>query len=238
MTARGIAGEGHRRFRATRPRAPAYIVVLCVNWPELETLQGLVERIVGLSRDERFFPHVTLCGPLTLRRGADILPLLDRALRDLSPPGRLHPLHLEMFRGRKGIAVSLVLREDPPLAACARAVASALVPSCTRCNTVDTTGGRILHVSVAVNLRRGKGERVYSLLRGPRGALASEAQRLLRGRPPLAHAVAVIRRGTLWRAYDFSLREWVDRSGIFRARATRRKGRLAGKNGNGESRGR
>lgn len=219
---------GHRISRATHPRSPSYIVVLCVHWPEMEALQDLVDREVGLSAGERFFPHVTLCGPLTLRRGAGIIPLLDRALRGIPHPGRLHPLCLRLFRGRKGIAVSVVLREDPPLAACARAVAAALVPSCRRCNTVDTSSKRVLHVSVAVNLRRGKGERIYSLLHNPGGILAGEAVRLLEGNPPLALSVAVIRRGTLWKAFDLSRGDWTDRSGIFRARAARRESRGEG----------
>jgi hypothetical protein len=207
---------GHRRFRSRGPRVPAYIVVLCVEWPGLERLQELVAQEVGLSLGQRFFPHITLCGPLSLQPGADIVALLDRAVRSLSLPRAVHPVDLHLFRGKRGLAVSLLLREDPALTAFARAVSNALVPFYKKCNAIDRPPSqRILHVSVAVNLPRKKGEFLFSELSNPRGKLGREAERLFRETPPRVTRMALVRRGALWKGYDPFRKEWMGRGGLF-----------------------
>jgi len=209
---------GHRRFRVTEPRHPTYIVVLCVHWPALIQMQDQVAREIGLSRRERYFPHVTLCGPFSLAPGVDPVFLLDRALRPLSTPGVVHPGDLHVFEGDRGLAVSFLLREDRELAACAQAVNRAISPYFRTCNRIDIPPSqRILHVSVAVNLPKEKGQQVLSLAKDigcgiDPGDGVSPGDRL-----PRALRLAVIRRGALWKAYDFYRKSWVGRSGMFKA---------------------
>lgn len=209
---------GHRRFRVKELRHPTYIVVLCVHWPALVQVQDQVAEKVGLSRRERYFPHVTLCGPFSLAPGVDPVYLLDRALRPLSAPGVVHPGVLHVFEGDRGLAVSFLLREDQELTACARAVNQALSPYFRKCNHIDIPPSqRILHVSVAVNLTREKGQQVLSLARDigreiDPGDGASPGDEL-----PRALRLAIIRRGSLWKAYDFTRKKWIGRSGMFQA---------------------
>jgi hypothetical protein len=179
-------------------------------------LQDLVAREVGLSPGQRFFPHVTLCGPLVLHPGTDIVALLDRAVRSLSMARVIHPADLHLFRGKRGRAVSILLREDQALSAFARAVSDALAPFSKKCNPIDKPPSqRILHISVAVNLPRQKGELLFSELTNPGGKLGRERELLFRETPPLITRMALIRRGALWKAYDLFQKEWIGRSGLF-----------------------
>lgn len=210
---------GNRRSRTRGRRLPAYIVVLCVEWPGLEGLQDLVAQEVVLSHDQRFFPHVTLCGPLLLRPGTDIVAILDRAVRSFSLARFVHPVDLHLFKGKRGLAVSLLLREDQALTAFARAVSDALAPFSKKCNLIDIPPSqRILHISVVVNLPRRKGERVFSELINPDGKLGRETEKILRETPPRVTRLALIRRGALWKAYDLFLKKWIGRSGLFEAK--------------------
>lgn len=215
---------GHRRFRTRDHHNPPFIVVLCVEWPGLERLQDLVAGEVGLSRGQRFFPHVTLCGPLSLRPGTDIVALLDRAVRSLPRTRVIHPVDLHLFQGKRGLAVSLLLREDKELTGFARAVGDALAPHSVKCNPIDVPPSqRILHVSVAVNLPRKKGELVFSELKNPGSKLGRETEMLVLGLPPRATHMALIRRGALWKAYDLVAREWTGRSALFGAKKPARR---------------
>jgi len=209
---------GHRRSRTGVRRLPAYIVVLCVEWPGLERLQDLVAQEVGLARDQRFFPHVTLCGPLLLHPGTDIVAVLDRAVASLSMTRVVHPVDLHLFRGKRGLAVSLLLQEDATLTAFARAVSDALAPFSKKSNPIDIPPSkRILHISVAVNLSRQKGELVFSKLADPGGKPGREKELLFRETPPRITRMALIRRGALWKAYDLFQKKWIGRNGLFEA---------------------
>jgi len=216
MLPRGRAG--HRRFRPISPKDTRYIVVLPVDWPGLERVQERVARAVGLSRRERYFPHVTLAGPFSLVRGTDILALLGEAARSLpATPGLVDFQEIHVFSGRRGRAVSFLLRDDRSLAACARAVNSALAPFFARCTPLDRTpAARIMHVSVAVNLPKEKSVQVHSLVRSLVSGDCEAGEPTFSRPPPRITCLAVIRRGALWRLYDFRTGAWTGREGFFR----------------------
>ena len=212
------ARTGHRRFRPISPGETRYIVVLPVDWPGLERVQETVARAVGLSRRERYFPHVTLGGPFSLVRGTDILALLGEAVRSLpAAPWTIVPQNIHVFSGRRGRAVSFLLRDDPALATCARAVNSALAPFFARCTPLDrASSARIMHVSVAVNLPKEKSVQVHSLVRSLVSEDCPAGETTFCRPPPRITCLAIIRRGALWRIYNFRTGAWTGREVFFR----------------------
>jgi len=86
------------------------------------------------------------------------------------------------------------------------------------CNRIDIPPSqRILHVSIAVNLPREKGQKVLSLARSIGLEIDPGEDEPPEDELPRALRLAVIRRGALWKAYDFSRKGWIGRSGIFQA---------------------
>lgn len=211
---------GHRRRMTGDHHPPTYLVTVQVNSRfARESLLRLAEKFT-LSRRERHDPHITLFGPFTLVNGCDP----ELLLRQILPLSRVSvpsctarlgdPL---LLRGMRGFAAVVRAVPDEHLCRIAARIRENLLPYTRSCTWIDQRPGqRIFHVSVGFGLREGRARKILDFLEttsaGTRGA---EGIGRLEGTTIESFRLSVIRRGALWKVFDFPMNRWIGRGKAF-----------------------
>ncbi|MCU0632435.1 MAG: hypothetical protein MUC66_05630 [Methanolinea sp.] len=174
----------------------------------------------SLTTRERHEPHITLCGPFTLAPGNDPVSLIDNHHAFLGKfPSLMAELgDLLMLRGRRGWAVVFQAHLDEHLARLATHIREILAPQFRACSWIDRLPGqRIFHVSIGFGLRHERARKLLESLGDipPRTAGHHGICRLA-DTCAESYRLVVIRRGTLWKAYDFPRKTWLTRGEVFR----------------------
>lgn len=194
---------------------PSYLVTLPVHTRQVRDCMARLVRHFGLKDHEWHEPHITLCGPFTLRpscdpaaRFADLplmtgqLPCCDARLMD--------PLILE---GRRGWAV--VIRADPStgLAQLAADIRDTFFPVAETLTWIDRIPGRrIFHISLGFGLRHERAQAIRNAL-DLHGTGTGDLPGICRlsGTVLRSHRLEVFRRGVVWGAFDLAQGAWLNR---------------------------
>ena len=212
---------GHRRRMTGDHPPPTYLVTVQVNNRFARKCLARLAEMFTLSRSEQHDPHITLFGPFTLKRCCDPESLL-RQILPLSggnPPSCTARLNDALIlRGRRGFAAVVRAFPDEQLSGIATRIRECLLPHTRSCTWIDQLPGqRIFHVSVGFGLRHQRAREILDFLETiPAGRRGPDGIGRLGGTTIESFRLAVIRRGALWKVFDFPTGRWTGRAEFFR----------------------
>jgi len=212
--------SGHKRRMTGNHRPPVYLVTAQVNSRfARECLLRLAVKFT-LSRSERHDPHITLFGPFTLEDGCDPVLLISRVLphsRESVPSCTARLGDPLLLRGKRGFAAVVRAFPDEHLSRISARIREQLLPHTRSCTWIDQRPGqRIFHVSVGFGLREARARELINFLETvPAGTRGADGIGRLEGTTIVSFRLAVIRRGALWKVFDFPTDRWIGRGRAF-----------------------
>lgn len=223
--------NGVRSRRAWRigSRKPAdYLIMARVHDRDLSSLVSSFPSLAGTTSGAAWEPHVTLFGPVWLRGGGMLIQgCIEQAVSGRSSLS-CRISDLIRLRGVRGGAIAFQVTPGADLTGCYRSLISSLAPAASRISWIDRPPGqRIFHISIRFNIPfrdfDALWEQVQALPPSPRHnpkrvvmAVSPLLTYLSGGESPLPlFRIAVLRRGSLWKEYDISLRRWFTRAAAY-----------------------